>query len=60
MRLLFLTLDEHFHFTLLGTNDHGLLANPSPCHQPAMEWTAKAAVSWETPTKTEPRLARGS
>ena len=31
MRLLFLTLDEHLHFTLLGANDHGLLAH-SPHH----------------------------
>jgi hypothetical protein len=28
MRLWFLAIDEHFHFTLLGTNDHGLLAHP--------------------------------
>jgi hypothetical protein len=28
MRLLFLTIDEHLHFTLLGANDHGLLAHP--------------------------------
>jgi len=26
--LLFLALDEHLHLTLLGTNDHGLLAHP--------------------------------
>jgi hypothetical protein len=28
MRLLFLAIDEHLHLTLLGTNDHGLLAHP--------------------------------
>ncbi|HME58507.1 MAG TPA: hypothetical protein VKF63_09220, partial [Terracidiphilus sp.] len=28
MRWWFLSIDEHFHFTLLGTNDHGLLAHP--------------------------------
>jgi hypothetical protein len=28
-RWLFLALDEHLHLTLLGTNDHGLLAHPS-------------------------------
>jgi hypothetical protein len=28
MRLWFLAIDEHLHFTLLGTNDHGLLAHP--------------------------------
>jgi len=27
----FFAIDEHFHFTLLGTNDHGLLAH-SPHH----------------------------
>jgi hypothetical protein len=31
MRWLFLALDEHLHFTLLGTNDHGLLAH-TPHH----------------------------
>jgi hypothetical protein len=29
IRLLFLAIDEHLHFTLLGTNDHGLLAHPA-------------------------------
>ena len=28
MRWRFFAIDEHFHFTLLGTNDHGLLAHP--------------------------------
>jgi len=28
MRSRFFAIDEHFHFTLLGTNDHGLLAHP--------------------------------
>jgi len=28
IRLLFLALDEHLHLTLLGTDDHGLLAHP--------------------------------
>jgi len=27
--LLFLAINEHLHFALLGTNDHGLLAHPS-------------------------------
>jgi hypothetical protein len=28
MRLRFLTINEHLHLALLGTNDHGLLAHP--------------------------------
>ena len=28
MRWRFFAIDEHLHFTLLGTNDHGLLAHP--------------------------------
>jgi hypothetical protein len=28
MRWWFFAIDEHFHFTLLGTNDYGLLAHP--------------------------------
>lgn len=28
MRLLFLAINEHLHFTLFGTDDHGLLAHP--------------------------------
>jgi hypothetical protein len=28
MRWRFFAIDEHFHFTLLGTNDHALLAHP--------------------------------
>jgi len=29
MRLLFLTLDEHFHLALLGADDYRLFAHPS-------------------------------
>jgi hypothetical protein len=29
MRLLFLTLDEHFHLALLGADDYRLVAHPS-------------------------------
>jgi hypothetical protein len=28
IRLLFLAIDEHLHFPLFGTDDHGLLAHP--------------------------------
>lgn len=34
--------------------------SPLMFHQVTMEWAAKAAVSWETPTQTVPRLFGGS
>jgi len=30
--------------------------DPSRFHQVAMEWAAKAGVSWDVPTQTVPRL----